>query len=356
MLKSLSLENFRNYGKYSLNLDKTTIIVGPNGIGKTNIIEAVYLLSTARSWRTGRDNEVVRWGSDLARITAGVLGPHKMTLEMVIQRQASLKYPQLKIIKINGIKKRLADILGKMPSVLFSPEELELIGGPPMLRRRFLDILLCQIDKKYTLALLDLAKIIRGRNRLLFYIKQGKSKADELNFWDENLITLGSFIIKKRQKIIAVLNCELSKIYQTVSGAGETLEIKYRPTVTPENFSKIIAAQRQREIENTTTLFGPHRDDLIFLLEGKDLTTFGSRGEYRSAVLALKAAELAFLKNESDGLKPILLLDDIFSELDKNRRLHLAKIIGSQQTIITTTDLHHIEENLREKAKIIELK
>ena len=151
------------------------------------------------------------------------------------------------------------------------------------------------------------------------------------------------------------MNEELTKKYQEISGAGETLQLKYKPTVHPENFGETLAVSRGREIEATATLFGPHRDDLVFLLENKDITTFGSRGEYRSAVLALKAAELEFLAEEK-GERPLLLLDDIFSELDKNRRIHLAKIVEGQQTIITTTDLDHIEKGLREKGKMVELK
>lgn len=369
MLHSLSLENFRNYQKYSLDFSQAPLIlVGPNGVGKTNVIEAIYLLATGRSWRTKRDNEVVQWGQDFAKIIAKAGDDKKTnTIEMVIQRLASQNYPQLKIIKINGLKKRLTDLLGKLPAVLFSPEELHLIDGPPVLRRKFLDIILCQTNKKYTLALLELSKIIRGRNRLLYYIKIGKSQAKELAFWDEKLIVLGSFIICLRQKLIADLNINLAKIYQTISAGQEDLKIKYRPSVEAADFEAAIASQRQREIEAAATLFGPHRDDFSFLLtpgrasnkiiaSAKDITAFGSRGEYRSAILALKVAELSFFKGDQNFPEPILLLDDIFSELDKNRRLHLAKIVSGQQTIITTTDLDHIEGGVKEKAKIVELR
>lgn len=355
MLKHFELTNFRNYEKYSIDFAKTMILVGPNGIGKTNILEAIYLLSTARSWRTNHDNETVRWQENVARIKGKIEDDERINIEMVIQKTPTPEHPQMKLVKINEVKKKLTDILGKLPTVLFSPEEIHLIDGAPMLRRRFLDILLCQIDKKYTLALLDLARIIRGRNKLLYYIKIRKSKVDELDFWDEKLVVLGTFIIKKRQGAIAKINKELTRKYQEISGMGESFGLKYKPTVLPENFSEILIANREREIENTATLFGPHRDDLVFLLENKDITTFGSRGEFRSAVLALKVAELEFLAAEKDET-PLLLLDDIFSELDKNRRMHLAKIVEGQQTIITTTDLDHIERGLREKAKIIELK
>lgn len=355
MLKSLSLENFRCYEKYLVKFDHTTILVGPNGVGKTNILEAIYLISTGRSWRTSREGHLVRWEKDFAKVTAKINNSKEAIIEMVIQRAPTPDYPQLKIIKINGVKKRLIELLGKLPTVLFSPEEIQLIDGPPNLRRRFLDMILCQVDQKYTLALVDFFKVVRGRNKLLYYIKIGQSKIDELVFWDEKLVVLGSFIIKRRQKIIESLNQNLTKTYQTISGQKEDFKLKYKSTVLPANFQKTILEKRSSEIENTATLFGPHRDDLIFLLENRHLAAFGSRGEYRSAILALKIAELDYLKNQSEET-PILLLDDIFSELDKNRRLHLAKIISGQQTIITTTDLDHIERGLKEKAKIIELK
>lgn len=371
MLHNISLTNFRNYSKYSLDFAKTTILIGPNGIGKTNILESIALLSTGRSWRTNKDNETVKWhpprvdeagtsrveaGAEVARIKSEIRNQNdELNIEMVIQKMPTAEHPQTKLVKINSVKKKLTEILGLLPTVLFSPEEIHLIDGAPALRRRFLDILLCQIDRKYTLALLDLAKIIRGRNKLLYYIKIGKSKAGELEFWDEKLVALGSFIVRKRQGAATKINKELTKIYQEISGTGESLQLKYKPTVEPDNFAEMLAANREREIEQTATLFGPHRDDLVFLLESKDISTFGSRGEYRSAVLATKVSELEFLAIEK-GERPLLLLDDIFSELDKNRRMHLAKIVEGQQTIITTTDLDHIEKNLREKAKIIELK
>lgn len=353
MLKSLLLENFRNYNKYSLDFDKTTILVGLNGVGKTNIVEVIYLLATGRSWRTVRDSEVILWGEKLARITAELRESEVKKLEMVLQF-VTPEYPKLKMVKINGVKNKLSDLLGKLTVVLFSPEEIQIIDGSPALRRKVLDIMLCQVDHKYTLALLELAKIIRGRNKLLYYIKIGRSKPDELIFWDEKLVDLGSLIIKKRLKAVEYINQNISKIYKTISGETEELTIKYIQQVDVEKFAETLVAMREREIEATSTLFGPHRDDLAFLLESKNIRTFGSRGEYRSAVLALKIAELDFLEKES-GQKPVLLLDDIFSELDVTRRFHLAKIVGNQQTIITTTDLDHIDKTLREKAKIVEL-
>lgn len=352
MLKHLTLENFRNYQKFSLDFSKTTILIGPNGIGKTNILEAIYLLATGRSWRTWRDIETIAWTSDWAKITG--TAKDKLTLEMFLQKGSSFESPQSKIVKIAGARKKLTDLLGKMTVVLFSSESINVIDGSPVLRRRMIDILICQIDHRYTVSLLELAKVIRGRNKLLYFIKIGRSQEKELAFWDEKLVDLGSLIISKRQETIEFLNQRLTAIYRTISGQKETLTLKYKPSVLPADFAAEINRQRSREIEKTSTLLGPHRDDLIFILDGRDITAFGSRGEYRSAILALKMAELGFLKEKNEH-EPILLLDDIFSELDASRRLHLAKIVSGQQTIITTTDLDHIEKNLREKGKIVEL-
>lgn len=354
MLKRLALENFRNYENYALDFSLTNILVGPNGIGKTNLLEAIFLLSTGRSWRTFREGDLIFFEKELAKISAKTTNEKELLLEMIIQRQKSPEYPQVKIIKINGLRKRLVNLLGQMPVVLFSPEEIELVEGSPSRRRRFLDILLCQIDKKYTLVLGDLIKIIRGRNKLLYFIKINRSETKELAFWNEKLVTLGSFIIKKREKIFEAINEQLSTIYQSITGNKENLKLKYRQSVKPENFAITLSQNQTQEIERTATLYGPHRDDFVFLLDERNLASFGSRGEYRSAVLTLKMAELIILEKEINK-KPILLLDDIFSELDDNRRKHLAKIIGENQTIITTTDLAHLEGDLRKKAKIIEL-
>jgi len=353
MLKNLSLTNFRNYDKADFKFGKTTIFIGPNGIGKTNVMEAVYLLSTGRSWRTNHDSETVKWGSDFSTLDAKLDDDIK-TLRLVMQKVQD-GAPLAKTIKINDVKNRLIELLGKMPTVLFSPEEIGLADGAPQLRRRFLDILLCQTDRKYTVHLIELAKVLKNRNKLLFHIKMGRSKPDELDFWDEKLIENGNFIIENRGKAIKALNGEIGKIYRNISGAKEKFEIRYHPSVEIEHFAETLVAAQEREIEYTSTLHGPHRDDFVFLLDGRDIATFGSRGEFRSAILSLKIGELAYLKSKLEA-DPILLLDDIFSELDKNRRMHLAKIVESAQTIITTTDLDHIEKGLRESAKIVELK
>lgn len=354
MLSKLSLTNFRSYSKGDFEFGKTTIFIGPNGIGKTNILEAIYLLSTGRSWRTSKDNESIKWNEDFAKISAEIISEDAHKLDLVLQKQG-FEAPLIKTIKINDVKRKMVDLLGKMPAVLFSPEEIQMADGAPALRRRFLDILLCQTDKYYTLGLIELGKVLKNRNKLLFHIKIGKGKPDELDFWDEKLLENGKMIIENRRQAIDRLNKKIGKIYDEISGRKEKLELKYKPSVEADVFGEMLVAYREREIENVATLHGPHRDDFTFLLDGRDLTTFGSRGEFRTAILALKIGELDYLKSKLEA-EPILLLDDIFSELDAARRMHLAKIVEEAQAIITTTDLDHVEKGLREKAKIVELK
>jgi len=350
-IKSLKLVNFRNWSSYDLEFNDVTILIGKNGIGKTNILESVYLAATGRSWRTTHDMELINWEKDYARLTIKGDKTDKATeLELFWQKGEKA----VKALKINGGKRRLLDLLGLCPAVLFSPEVIEIINGAPALRRRFLDILLSQVNRAHAESLLEYNKVLKGRNKLLQLIKNRLGKSDELDFWDKKLVELGGKIIKARHEALEFFNQTLSANYQKISGAQEDLKIKYKDSVEIDRFAEYLVAARDREIEQTNTLHGPHRDDFEFRLGERDVATFGSRGEFRSVVLALKLAELNFIK-EKTKISPILLLDDIFSELDATRRKHLALIAQDQQTLITTTDLDHIGKDLREKAKIIEL-
>lgn len=351
---SLKLTNFRNWTDYKLDFNDVTILIGKNGVGKTNILEAVWIMAAGKSWRTSRDSEAVNWDKDLAIIEAKTENTKEYKINLVIQKVPSKAHPQPKILKINGGKFRLIDLLGHLPAVLFSPESIQILDGAPSLRRRFLDILLAQVDHKYALTLLEFNKILKERNKLLLHIKNKRAKVDELEFWDGKLIELSVKIIEARQKAIKFINKNLPPIYQDISGTKENLKLVYKESVQAEKFREMLAAIQEREIEQTSTLYGPHRDDFSILLDDRDITTFGSRGEYRSALLALKVGELNYLRDKLNE-SPVLLLDDIFSELDHDRRMHLAKIVEGQQTIITTTDLDHIEKGLRDKAKIVEI-
>lgn len=350
-IKAIKLEHFRSWQDYNLAFNDVTILIGPNGIGKTNLLESIWFLCSGRSWRVREERELVNWESDYTRIVATIINDNQ-TVEIFLPKN---NQEQKKQLKIDGVKRRFIDLLGVMPAVLFSPETIAIIDGAPSLRRKFLDIVLSQIDRKYAVTLLEYNKVLRERNKLLFNIKIGRSKPDELEFWDEKLVILGSFIILTRAEMLKEFNQSLSPVYQDIAGTNEELKIKYLPAVELDRFADILVANQESEINQTATVHGPHRDDFRIYLNNKDISTFGSRGEYRSAILALKILELRYLEKKK-GEKPILLLDDIFSELDFDRRMHLAKIVQDQQTIITTTDLDHIEEGLRKKAKIIEIK
>lgn len=359
---SLKLSNFRSWADYQLDFSDVTIFIGPNGIGKTNIMESVYLASTGRSWRTSHDNEMTNWGQDFSRVTIDI---EKENNDHKLELFWSTGEKLIKQLKINDVKHRLIDLLGVVPAVLFSPETIELLNGAPALRRRFLDILLSQTNRQYALNLLEYHKVLRERNKLLSILKNRKGKADpsrlgsqaeadELDFWDGKLVELGIDIISARQEAINYFNKSLSADYEKISGKPQKLVLRYKASVDPARFAEILIANREREIEQASSAYGAHRDDFLFILDSREVAEFASRGEFRSVILALKMAELEYLSYKI-GEKPILLLDDIFSELDADRRMHLAKIVSGQQTIITTTDLDHIEKGLRAKAKIIDL-
>lgn len=353
---SLKLTNYRNWLDYKLDFDKVTILIGPNGVGKTNILESVYFLATGRTWRTSNEVQLINWENEYCRMLAEIeKNSEKSKTEIFLQKQPLNGRIQIKQVKINNIKHRTLDLIGQMPAVLFSPETIDLISGAPNLRRKFLDIVLAQTKHIYAINLLTYQKVLRERNKLLFFIKTGKSKRDELDFWDEKIIEIGESIIGEREVLIKKLNQILPDVYATLVGKKQNIKIVYKPSVKSGNMKAEIANSIERDIEKTGTGFGPHRDDWEIQEYSRNIATFASRGEFRSAVLALKCAEVEFIKEQINE-DPILLLDDIFSELDITRRAHLAKIVETQQTIITTTDLDHIEKGLRDKAKIVEIK
>jgi DNA replication and repair protein RecF len=360
-IQSLKLTNFRSWQDYHLDFADITILIGPNGAGKTNILESIWFLASGRSWRTSHDPEVISWDADFAKILANITSEKDLQVELFMQKETTAAgfgvggASGAKTFKINGVRHRTIELLGIMPAVLFSPETINIISGAPALRRKFLDIMLSQINRNYALGLLEYNKVLRERNHLLENIKYKKSRHDELDFWDEKLSTNGLLILEARHKAIKFFNLNFSQAHKDISGKSGEVKINYHDTIARENFSEHLAATREREIEQGVTLYGPHRDDWTIFLDGKDLSTFGSRGEYRSALLALKILELKYLE-QAKSSQPILLLDDIFSELDKERRHHLANIVRASQTIITTTDLDHIDKKLQEKAKIVKIK
>lgn len=362
-LTTLKLTNFRHYQNLKLDFpEKLTILVGPNASGKTNLLEAIQMLSFSKSFRTRSDLEVIRWGMDFCRVDGEVkTNDETQKLELVIDTSSGkLK----KNVKINSVPKRTLDLIGELPSVLFCPEDLDLIVTSPYKRRRYLDMVLCQVSKRYWAALSELRKVLMSRNQILKDIVERKAEEKELDFWDLKLIETGKLIMSLRKGMIDFFNTKLVAIYNQITKEDKYLKMIYKPSLTlPKEFSlETIASKfkdelgkiRHLEIKKQRTLVGPHRDDFYFLLDKKSLATFGSRGEFRSVIIAMKMVEVSFLE-EKLGQRPILLLDDVFSELDQKRRNSLASIIGQQQTIITTTDISHLDKTLVEKAKVIRL-
>jgi len=362
-LKKIELTNFRNFEKAKFDFSKLNIVSGPNGRGKTNLLEAIYLLSCTKSFRAARNHDLVFWGKEFARIvvwTKTKEARQNLNLEFIIDLGPEADAP--KVVKIDGRKRKLFFVIGKLKTVLFSPESLNIILGAPSFRRKFLDFLISQQDTKYAKYLLYLSRILKNRNAVLFRISQQGAKREELEFWTNQLVEYGSFIILRRGQLVSYFNRALSQKYQAIAGKNQNLEIEYRNKIYQTNIEQIkkiflehLKEAQDREIIFQKTIIGPQRDNLIFKINNKNLENFGSRGEIRSAVLALKLIEVDFLTQKESGETPLFLLDDVFSELDEKRREYLAKMLLNGQTILTTSDPRTIPSFSREKAKLFKL-
>ena len=352
MLKKLELENFRSHKKLRLELGRLTVIVGKNGIGKTNILEAIAMLSFCRSFRSDDKKNVVNEDSEYARVKGDNLEVFVSLMPRLIMK-----------VKVNGVAKKAADFIGHLPAVIFSPETIDIITGSPGERRRFLDIMISQVDREYLISLTNFKKIRQQRNSLLQKIRDGLGNASELTFWNNEFVREAEMISRKREESILFLSKELPAHYQKISGKKtDDLKLQYVKNYEGE-LSHKLTAFLSREIAYGGTIYGPHRDDIEFKLNSRNMANFASRGELKSAILALKLGELAYLEKsdkrqrESGGetTEPILLLDDIFSEFDAERRKHLGEIILKYQSVITTTDKENLSADLLEKAKMVEL-
>ena len=358
-LKSLKLQNFRNHPEFQHNFEKNiTVFYGPNAIGKTNILEAIRFLSLPKSFRARVDRELINWNSDFARCEGEFEKEgDKTDVEIYLSKQKNQK----KVIKIDNNVRKVSDLVGQFFIVLFCPEDLNLISESPSMRRRYLDIIVSQADKKYYQEISELKKILLNRNKLLFEIKERGSDSAMLEFWNEKLISLSKNIFRKRLYLINFINKKLPKLVSQIGLRGKKLEIKYKSKLKEidiENFEaefrKKLEEKQQNEIRRVRTLIGPHRDDFEILLNNKNASYFASRGETRGIMLALKLSELSFSK-EIFEVNPILLLDDIFSELDFEHRKNIVKIARNQQTIITTTELELIGRELVREAEVVKI-
>jgi DNA replication and repair protein RecF len=332
MVNKIRLFNFRNLIDKTFEFsEKVTVIVGPNATGKTNLLESIYLLGTGKSFRADESSEMINYNENLARVKGKI---NKEVLEVILTR-GTVKVGEEKIERtpkkkflVNGVSKRVIDFKSVLKVVLFAPHDLELVTESPSVRRKFLDAVLSQTDREYYRALLSYEKGLRQRNRLLYSIREEGGSRTQLHFWDQLLIKNGDYINNKRREFIDFANRYESKI------PDSKLALYYDASVISEARLK---EYEHEEVAAATTLVGPHRDDFLFEMNGRDLSKFGSRGEERMGVLWLKLAELAFIFEKTEE-KPTLLLDDIFSELDESHREIVFEVAADQQTIITTSD------------------
>ena len=350
-IKSLELFNYRNYNLSNIKFDeKINILHGNNAQGKTNILEAIYLCATNRSHRGSKDNEIIKFDENESHIKLVV---NKDNLDHVID--IHLKSNKSKGIAINQKKiKKSSDLLGLLNVIIFSPEDLNIIKGGPGERRRFVDIELCQLDSFYIYNLTNYSKIVNQRNKLLKDISYNNNLKDTLSIWDMQLISYGSKIIERRCNFINQLNEILYDLHYKLSGGLEKLKIVYVPNVEIDNYENELAINQQKDIRYKQTNVGPHRDDFIFMVNDINIRKYGSQGQQRTAILSLKLAEIELMTRIIKD-SPILLLDDVLSELDSNRQNYLLNAIGNIQTIITCTGLDDFVKNQFEVNKTFDI-
>ena len=333
IVKSLKLKNFRNYDLLELEFDSSTnIFYGDNAQGKTNILESIYLTGTTKSHRGTKDRDLIKFGQEEAHIETVV---EKKGVNFKID--IHLKKNSPKGIAINKMPIRKAsELFGIINIVFFSPEDLNIIKNGPAERRRFIDLELAQLDKVYLSDLSNYNRIINQRNKLLKDMYDRKDLMSTLDVWDLQLVNYGNKIIDRRKIFISQINEIIGKVHEKLTGGREKLELIYEPSIKNENFEDALFKNRERDIRMKATSVGPHRDDISFMCGDLDIRKFGSQGQQRTAALSLKLAEIELVKQEINDT-PILLLDDVLSELDKHRQNYLLDSIEDVQTLITCT-------------------
>ncbi|MGQ9571668.1 MAG: DNA replication/repair protein RecF [Dehalococcoidia bacterium] len=371
-LRRIQLTDYRNFPRLDLSLPGgPVVIVGDNAQGKSNLLEAVYLLSTMRSPRATNDGELIRRQAaqvadvpPLARLLAEVEGRGgPLRLEMIVvargvgspaSRAAGVPRAN-KLVRVNGVARRLADAVGRLNAVLFTAHDMEVIDGPPSLRRRYLDITISQVDSGYLRALQRYTKVLLQRNHLLRRVQEGSARREELAFWNQEMVREGSYITQARALTVASLEPLAAATHALLSGGQEQLSLVYQPQLggaidgrqaaslgqdgLATAFAEVVAQWSEREIGAGASLLGPHRDDLLFHLDDTSAAAFASRAQQRTIALALRLAEARYLLERRDE-SPVLLLDDVLSELDSRRRTAvMAAIADYEQVLITATEL-----------------
>lgn len=332
-ISSLNISDYRNYSSLNIEFDKgTTILYGDNAEGKTNILEALYLSATTKSHRGSKDRDIIKFDKEEAHIKVNVIKNdinHK--IDMHLRKNKS------KGVAIDGLSiRKSGELFGIVNIIFFSPEDLSIIKDSPGVRRRFIDLEMCQINKLYHYNYVNYNKALMQRNNLLKKIAFRPDLIDTLDVWDEKLAEYGINIIKYREEFISMLNNIIVDIHHNLTGGREEIKIEYNNNVSIEDYIEVIKSKRDSDLKYLSTGIGPHRDDISFYINDIDVRTYGSQGQQRTAALSLKLAEIELVKQIIRD-NPILLLDDVMSELDNNRKDYLLKSINDIQTIITCT-------------------
>lgn len=351
VIKSIELADYRNYDSLELHFDKgTNILYGDNAQGKTNILEAIFVAATTKSHKGSKDREIIHFDKEEAHIRTYL---EKEGVETRVDMH--LRSSKSKGIAVDGQKlKKAADLLGLCNVVFFSPEDLGIIKNGPSERRRFVDMELCQLDNFYLYNLNHYNKIVNQRNKLLKDMYLNPDLKETLSIWDMQLVSFGSKIIERRRLFVEQLNEIIYDIHKRLSGDKEELEIKYEPDVETDEFEKKLKYNQDRDMKSKMTSAGPHRDDFSFVIGDVDIRKFGSQGQQRTAALSLKLSEIELVKKIAKDT-PVLLLDDVLSELDSNRQNYLLNSIGDIQTIITCTGLEDFVNNRFEINRIFKV-
>ena len=335
IIKSLDVSGFRNYDRLSLTLHSgTDIFYGDNAQGKTNILEALYMCSTTKSHRGSKDREMIQFEKDESH------------LKMILNRKGldyrvdmHLKKSRPKGIAINGTPiRRASELLGMAHVIFFSPEDLGIIKNGPAERRHFIDMELCQLNRVYTSDLSNYNKVLAQRNRLLKDLAYKPETIDTLQVWDMQMVHYGRRVISERRKFTEKLNQIIEQVHYDLTAGKEQIQIRYEPNVSEEELETAVEAGREKDIRQKSTLTGPHRDDICFFINGTDVRKYGSQGQQRTAALSLKLSEIRLVEEVARDA-PVLLLDDVLSELDSKRQSQLLDSITHIQTLITCTGL-----------------
>ncbi|MFC5703162.1 DNA replication/repair protein RecF [Cohnella faecalis] len=364
-LKSLELQGYRNYDSASLSTGSgVNIFIGPNAQGKTNLLEAIHVLALTKSHRTSKDRELIGWNGDSAKIRGELERKYgNVSLELQISSQG-------KKAKVNGLEQRkLSGFVGAVNVVLFAPEDLDIVKGSPGVRRRFMDMEIGQVHPGYLHDLQQYQKVLQQRNNYLKSTDASRASPELLDVWNEQLATYGVKMMQKRKNFMYHLQRWAEKIHAGITGGTEKLTVEYQPSFGSPNgdafqdhsslfgqFMLKLTQGKEQEFRRGATLTGPHRDDLTFAINGKDVQSFGSQGQQRTAALSLKLAELE-LMHEEIGEYPLLLLDDVLSELDQTRQTQLIETFQSRvQTFITTTGLESVNMNRLKDAAVFHVR